>query len=202
VELLPLVMTSGWASGINAYAVVVMLNLLGRYAGLDDIPPSVQGTSVLVIAGSMFLVEFVADKIPYLDSAWDTVSTVVRPAIGAMLGYLLAGQADTLDQAFDQWWYAALGGGTALASHLVKAGIRLGVNASPEPVTNVAVSLGEDVTVVAVITLAVYHPWIAFAIALTLFILGLGLVVVLMRFVRRGWRRWRARSARTEERHV
>jgi hypothetical protein len=202
VELLPLVMTSGWASGINAYAVVVMLNLLGRYAGLDDIPPSVQGTSVLVIAGSMLLVEFVADKIPYLDSAWDTVSTVVRPAIGAMLGYLLAGQADTLDQAFDQWWYAALGGGTALASHLVKAGIRLGVNASPEPVTNVAVSLGEDVTVVAVITLAVYHPWIAFAIALTLFILGLGLVVVLMRLVRRGWRRWRARSTRTEQRHV
>lgn len=201
VELLPLVLTSGWASGINAYAVIVMLSLLGRYGGMDQVPTSVQGTSVLVIAGGMFLVEFVTDKIPYVDTAWDTISTVIRPTLGAMLGYLLAGQADTLDQAFNQWWYAAMGGGTALASHLVKTGVRLGVNASPEPVTNVAFSLGEDVTVVGVITLALYHPWIAFSIALGLFVLGAVLVLVLMRFVRRGWRRWKTHPA-PEESHA
>ncbi len=195
MELLPLVLTAGWASGINAYAVIVMLNLLGRYAGLSEIPSSVQGTSVLIIAGAMFLVEFVTDKIPYLDTAWDTISTVIRPSLGAMLGYLMAGQADTINGAagaLDQGWYAAMGGGAALASHLVKAGIRLGVNASPEPATNIAFSLGEDVTVVAVITLAVYHPWIALVIALTLFALGLVLVIVLARLVRRGWQRWKA----------
>ena len=199
MELLPLVLTSGWASGINAYAVLVMLNLLGRYAGLDEVPTSVQSTGVLVIAGSMFLVEFVTDKIPYVDTAWDTISTVIRPAIATMLGYLLAGQADTVDQAFDQWWYAALGGATALASHLVKAGIRLGVNASPEPFTNVAVSLGEDVTVVAVITLALYHPWLAFGIALTLFVTGMALVLLLMRLVRRGWQRWKAHNSSRQD---
>ncbi len=199
MELLPLVLTSGWASGINAYAVIVMLNLLGRYAGLTEIPVSVQGTSVLVIAGGMFLVEFVTDKIPYVDTAWDSISTVIRPTLGAMLGYLLAGQADTLDQAFGQWWYAAMGGGAALASHLVKAGIRLGVNASPEPVTNVAVSLGEDVAVVGVITLALYHPWLALGIAVTLFGLGLVLVIVLMRVVRRGWRRWKAHGSTAQD---
>jgi hypothetical protein len=202
VELMPLVFTSGWASGINAYAVLVMLNLLGRYAGLDEIPSSLESNGVLVIAGGMFLVEFVTDKIPYLDTAWDTISTVIRPAIGTMLGYLLAGQADSLGAAFDQWWYAVVGGTTALASHLVKAGIRLGVNSSPEPVTNVAFSLAEDVTVVGVITLALYHPWLAFGIAVTLFAFGLVLVIVLMRFVRKGWRRWKAHDARRQDAHV
>ncbi len=190
MEVLPLVLTSGWASGINAYAVVVMLNLLGRYGGLDAVPGSVQHTSVLVLAGGMFLVEFVADKIPYVDSVWDAISTVIRPTLGAMLGYLLAGEAHSVDQA----WFAAVGGGSALASHLVKAGLRLAVNASPEPVTNIGVSLGEDVTVAAVITLALYHPWLAAGIAATLFVIGLLLLVLLLRLARRGWRRWRSRT--------
>ncbi len=190
MEVLPLVLTSGWASGINAYAVIVMLNLLGRYGGLDAVPGSVQHTSVLVIAGGMFLVEFVTDKIPYVDSAWDAISTVIRPTLGAMLGYLIAGEANSVDQA----WFAAVGGGSALASHLVKAGLRLAVNASPEPVTNIGVSLGEDVTVAAVITLALYHPWLAAGIAATLFVIGLLLLVLLLRLARRGWRRWRSRT--------
>ena len=189
MDLLPLVLTSGWASGINAYAVIVMLGLLGRFAGLDGIPESVQHTSVLVIAGGMYLVEFVTDKIPYVDSAWDTISTLIRPTIGAMLGYLLAGDVESVNQAT----YAAIGGGSALASHLVKAGIRLGINASPEPVTNITVSLAEDVTVAAVITLALYHPWLACGIAAFLFLTGLLLLVVLFRLVRRGWRRWQNR---------
>ena len=186
---MPLVMTSGWASGINAYAVVVIMGLLGRFAGLDAVPESVQGTDVLLIAGGLYAVEFVTDKIPYVDSAWDAISTAIRPTVGAMLGYLLAGQADSLDQA----WYAVVGGGTALASHLVKAGIRLAVNASPEPVTNMTVSLGEDVTVSGVVLLALYHPWLALGIAATLFLIGVALVIVLFGLIRRGYRRWRAR---------
>jgi uncharacterized protein DUF4126 len=189
VDLAPLVLTSGWASGINAYAVILVTGLLGRYAGVEAVPPAVQHTDVLLLAGGMYLVEFVTDKIPYIDSMWDTVSTLIRPTIGAMLGYLIAGDANSVHSAL----YASLGGGSALASHLVKAGNRLAVNASPEPVTNITVSLGEDVTVAGVVTLAWYHPVIALGIAAGLFAVGALLVAVLFRFVRRGWRRWKGR---------
>lgn len=186
-----MVLTSGWASGINAYAVIVVTGLLGRYAGVDDIPASLQHTDVLVLAGGLFAVEFVTDKIPYVDSMWDTVSTVIRPIVGAMLGYLISGDAASVHSAL----YAALGGGSALASHLVKAGNRLAINASPEPFSNIAVSLSEDFTVAGVVALAWYHPWTAFAIAAGLFVLGTALVFWLSRFVRRGWQRWKGRAA-------
>jgi hypothetical protein len=189
VDLTPLVLTSGWASGINAYAVVVIMGLLGRFAGLDEVPESLQSNTVLLIAGAMYCVEFVTDKIPYVDSAWDAISTAIRPTVGAMLGFLIAGEVDTVNQA----WYAAVGGGTALASHLVKTGIRLAVNSSPEPVTNVTVSLGEDITVSAVVLLALYYPWLALGIATTLFIIGVTLVILLFSLVRRGYRRWQRR---------
>ncbi len=187
---MPLVLTSGWASGINAYAVVVLMGLLGRFAGVDAVPESMQHTSVLAIAGGLYAVEFVTDKIPYVDSVWDGISTIVRPTIGAMLGYLIAGDADSVNQAL----YASLGGGSALASHVVKAGNRLAVNASPEPFSNIAVSLGEDITVAGVITLAVFHPWVALTIASFLFLVGLALMILLFSLVRRGWRRRRARQ--------
>jgi hypothetical protein len=184
------VLTTGWGSGINAYAVILVTGLLGRYAGIDGVPASLQQTDVLVLAGGMFLVEFVTDKIPYVDSMWDTVSTLIRPTIGAMLGYLIAGDVSSVHSAL----YASLGGGSALASHLVKAGNRLAVNASPEPITNISVSLGEDFTVSGVVALAWYHPWVAFGIAAFLFVTGATLVVLLSRLVRRGWRRWKGRT--------
>lgn len=187
VNLLPLVLTSGWASGINAYGVLAVMGLLGRVAGLDQVPAAVQRPEVIAIAGVMFAVEFVADKIPFVDSLWDAVSTVVRPTVGAALGYLIAGDTESVNAAA----YAAAGGGSALASHLVKAGLRLAVNASPEPFTNIAVSGGEDVTVVAVISLALYHPWVALGIASALFVVGLVIVVFLARLVVKGLRRSR-----------
>ncbi|MBA2445443.1 MAG: DUF4126 domain-containing protein [Nocardioidaceae bacterium] len=189
MELLPLVLTSGWASGINAYAVVFVMGMIGRVAGLEVVPETVQRPEVLAIAGGMFAVEFVADKIPYVDSMWDSISTFIRPTVGAVIGYAIAGDAESVDQAL----YAFAGGGSALASHLVKGGLRLAINASPEPVTNVAVSLGEDITVASVITLALYHPWIALGVASFLFVTGMILVIVLFRLVLRGWRRWKAR---------
>ena len=87
--------------------------------------------------------EFVADKIPRVDSTWDAISTAIRPTVGAVIGVLLAGEASSLDQAV----LGVVGGTTALVSHLVKAGTRLGINASPEPVSNVAASVPEDVAV-------------------------------------------------------
>jgi hypothetical protein len=191
VNLLPLVLTSGWASGVNAYAVVAVMGLVGRIAGLDEVPAAVQQPAVIAIAAAMFAVEFVADKVPYVDSLWDGVSTLVRPTVGAVLGYLIAGDSTTVNTSA----YAVAGGGSALASHLVKAGLRLAVNASPEPFTNIAVSSAEDVTVVAVVSLALYHPWLALGIASLLFCAGAVLVVVLFRLVLRGLRRSRRWSA-------
>jgi len=185
-----LVLTSGWASGINAYAVVVLMGLLGRFAGVDAVPESMQHTNVLAIAGGLYAVEFVTDKIPYVDSVWDGLSTIVRPTIGAMLGYLIAGDAESVNQAL----YASVGGGSALASHVVKAGNRLAINSSPEPFSNIVVSLGEDLTVAGVITLAVFHPWIALTLASFFFLVGLTLMILLFSLVRRGWRRRRARQ--------
>jgi hypothetical protein len=192
VDLLPLVLTTGWGSGINAYAVVLVMGLFGRYAGVDSVPPALTHTDVLVAAAVMFGIEFVTDKIPYVDSGWDAISTAIRPTVGAIIGLLVAGDAGSLHQAV----YGVVGGGSALASHLVKGGLRLAVNASPEPVTNVTVSLGEDLTVAGVITLALWHPWVALGVALTLFVTGVGLVFLLLRWIRRGSRRWQAR--RTE----
>jgi Domain of unknown function (DUF4126) len=196
VELLPVVLTSGWASGINAYLVVLVLGLIGRFTEVAGIPEGLTRTDVLVVAAVMYLVELVADKIPYFDSLWDAVSTAIRPTVGAVIGLLIAQDAPTLEQAV----LAASGGAAALVSHLVKGGLRLIVNTSPEPASNITVSVGEDVAVAGVTTLAVLNPGLALAIAALLLVTGILLLVLLWSRVRRGWRRfraWRVRRAAT-----
>jgi hypothetical protein len=189
VNLVPLVFSTGWASGVNAYLVVLVLGLADRFGHLDEIPDQLARTDVLVVAGILFAVEFVADKVPYLDSTWDAVSTVIRPAVAVALGALLAGQ----DPDASQLGYALLSGVTAFASHSVKAGSRLAVNTSPEPFSNIGMSLGEDVTVLGVVVLAINHPYAALAVTVTLLVVGLVALYVAMRLVRRGWRRWKGR---------
>lgn len=192
VELVPAVLASGWASGVNAYLCVVVLGLLGRFGGVEQVPEALTRTDVLIVAGVLYALEFVVDKIPYVDSAWDAISTIIRPTVGAAIGLLAAGDASSLEQAV----LVASGGGAALVSHLVKGGLRLIVNTSPEPVTNIGVSLGEDVAVAGVATLAVVAPGVALAIAGTLLVLGIILLVLLWTRVRRGYRRfqvWRER---------
>ena len=184
-----MVFSTGWASGVNAYLVVLMLGLLGRFTDLADVPDALTRTDVLVVAGALFAMEFVADKIPYIDSTWDAISTAIRPTAGVVIALLLSGDATTLEQAI----YAAVGGGTALASHAVKGGLRAAINTSPEPVTNVTASVTEDITVAGVVLLAVYHPWWALGITATLLVLGSILVFLVMRRVRRGLHRWRER---------
>jgi hypothetical protein len=189
--LLPLVFTSGWASGVNAYATVLLLGLLGRFGGVDAVPVGLERTDVLVAAAILYAVEFVADKIPYVDSTWDAVHTVIRPTVGTVIGLLAGGDATSLDQAV----LAATGGVTALASHLVKSGLRLAVNTSPEPASNIGVSLLEDFSVAGIISLAVAAPWVAAGIAAVLLAIGITLVVLLASRIRRARDRWRARRA-------
>jgi hypothetical protein len=183
-ELLPWVFTTGWASGINAYLVVLILGIAQRFFEVSQVPAVLGRTDVMIVAAVLFVLEMFADKIPYLDSVWDTVHTAIRPMIGATLGYLIGHEYSSLDAAFS----AATGGFTALAAHLVKAGTRAAVNTSPEPVSNVVVSTGEDVTVAGVVSLAFLYPWLAAAIAATILIVGAFLVVVVLKRIKK-WRR-------------
>ena len=190
MELLPWVFTSGWASGINAYLVVLILGGADRLFQLGQIPDALARTDVLIVAGMLFLVDTVADKIPYVDSTWDAIHTAIRPAIGAAIGALIVGDASSFEQAIA----ATAGGVTALASHAVKAGLRAAVNTSPEPASNVAVSAGEDVAVASVVSLAIVAPWVAAGIAAVLLFVGMTVVIVLMRRIL-AWRRRRRERA-------
>ncbi len=189
MEALAYVLTSGWASGINLYLTVLVSGLAGRYGGFELVPHPLERRDVLFVAGFLALCEFAADKIPYVDSAWDLVHTAIRPAFAAALGAMIAGQDGGLNEGFA----AALGGATALTSHTTKASLRLAVNASPEPVSNLALSLSEDSAVLAVLLLAVNHPWPAAVIALAILALGIVLVALLAHRVRRGFARARQR---------
>ena len=191
MEILAWVFSSGWASGISGYAVVLILGLAGRVFGADGVPPGLERTDVLVAAAILFVVDLVADKIPYIDSVWDAVHTVIRPAIGATVAALLAGQSGSLSQIAA----GTTGGLTALASHAVKAGLRAAVNTSPEPASNITVSAAEDLTVAGVVSLSVLHPVAAAVIAGVLLVLGATVVVLLLGRIRRFRARWRERSA-------
>ncbi len=192
MSLIPLIFTSGWASGINAYAVVLLMGLFGRFDGVTSVPPALERTDVLVIAAVLCLCEVVADKIPYVDSAWDSVHTVIRPVAGAVVGALLAGHAN---DSLGSLAAGALGGSTALASHTVKAGLRLGVNTSPEPFSNIFVSFFEEFSVAGLVTLALFHPVPAAIIAGTLLLLGLLLLGFTYSRIRRFRLRRRERRA-------
>ncbi|MEU6392671.1 DUF4126 domain-containing protein [Streptomyces sp. NPDC046939] len=181
MSVLPLVFTSGWASGINAYAVVLLLGVFGATGLTDEVPESLQRPDVLIVAGVLFLCEAVADKIPYVDSVWDTVHTVIRPVAGAVVGALLAGQSGSLPDLAA----GAIGGSTALASHAVKAGTRMAVNTSPEPVSNIVLSLAEDLGVGGLVSFAMFHPEAAAIIAAVLLVLGLLTLFLLVRRIRR-----------------
>lgn len=187
--LLPLVFSTGWASGVNAYAVVLTMGLASRLGLLHGAPAQLQHTPVLVAAGVMFAIEFVVDKIPYLDSAWDAVHTAIRPLLAAYVSSLLGHDSGGLNSALA----GLLGGGTALAGHGVKASLRLAVNTSPEPFSNILLSLAEDFTAVLVVVLALAHPWIGATVCAGLLLAGGAAVIAALRLIRRGYRKLRAR---------
>ena len=188
MDALALTFSSGWASGINAYLVVLVLGTADRVGSVAGIPDVLGRWDVLAAAGFLYAMEFIADKIPYIDSTWDAISTAIRPTAGAVIGVLLAGDASSLDQAV----LGVVGGGTALLSHLAKAGGRLALNSSPEPVTNVLASLTEDAAVLGVVWFSLEHPEAAAAVAGVLLLVGLVVLLLVARLVRRGWRRWRS----------
>ena len=192
-ELIPLVFTAGWASGINPYLVVLLTGVTGRLSDVA-VPDALMRNDVLIAAAVLTAIDFVVDKTAYLDSTWDAVNTAIRPVAGAALALMISGDATTLEQAI----FASMGGTTALASHLTKAGTRVAVNTSPEPVSNIVVSLLEDVAVFVVTMLAFIAPWVAAFIALVLLITGIAVVVIFWQAIAR-YRRSRQRRRAPEE---
>lgn len=174
-------MGAGWSSGISVYAVVALVGVAGRLDWIDA-PAFVQQVWVIAAAVVLFLAEFVIDKIAIVDSVWDSVHTFIRPAVG---GALMA----TADSDLSVPALAVSGVMLALTSHSAKASTRLVVNASPEPASNVAVSLAEDGLVAAVMVLAIANPELAVVVVALLTIASIVVAVVLYRVARRLARR-------------
>ena len=175
-----------WLAGIRVYLTVFGVGLAGALGWLD-LPQSLQVAQspwVLGLSGVLAAVEFFADKIPGVDSGWDLLHTLLRVPVGAFLA------AATLSP--DGQLHAgalAAGAGATLFTHLLKSGTRLIINGSPEPASNWAASLGEDVVVLAALPLVVSHPWLALSLVLALLFAALLAAVLLARWLLRLLRR-------------
>ena len=184
---LGLALGAGFSSGLNLYATVATLGLLERF-GVIHLPPTLQGLShpwVLAIAVILYVLEFFADKIPYVDTVWDAVHTFIRPPAAALLAFSAAGAAP----AEWRWGAALLAGGVALTSHGTKASARAAVNTVPEPFSNWVLSLGEDVLAVWLTWMATAHPVATTIIVVVLVAFSAYILFHLFRFARRAWRR-------------
>ncbi len=180
INVIALSMGLGWASGVNLYAAMLTLGVLS-ITGSMELPPGLEilaNPAVLGASGLMFAVEFFADKVPGLDSTWDAIHTFIRIPAGAILAAAALGDVSTGMTVVA----GILGGGLATSSHVVKAGSRVLINASPEPFSNWTASVVEDVSVISAMWLALYHPFVM-VLFLVLFVI---LAVWLMPKIWRG----------------
>jgi hypothetical protein len=174
------------ASGINLYATILVLGLGQRFGWLQGLPEQLHilaNPIVLGLAAVLYIIEFFADKIPYLDTLWDGLHTFIRPVGAAYLALQSAADYGPEAKLLAMLVGAALG----LGSHATKAGARLLVNTSPEPLSNSLVSVAEDFGVVALLALMYTHPWIALGILLTLIALMAVITPLLFRMIRFLW---------------
>jgi len=195
LETLGFALGTSFASGLNLYLTVAAAGLFQRF-GIVQLPDTLQVLAhpmVLGIAAVLFVVEFVADKIPYVDTAWDAVHTFIRPPAAALLSYsAFAGEG------FPEEWRlgaALLAGGVALSSHGAKASTRAAANVSPEPVSNWTLSLLEDGLVVFLAWMAAEHPLITAAIVVVLVIVATVVIWKLFSFFRAALVKLRGRPA-------
>jgi hypothetical protein len=189
LSTLGIAMGSAWLSGINLYAVVLTLGLLQRFK-LAHLPGDLSALSewwVIALAGVLYLVEFIADKIPAIDTAWDAIHTFIRIPAGAVLAASAFAHFDPSVR------LAALliGGGVALSSHGMKAATRVAVNTSPEPFSNIIVSLAEDAVAFSSTLLMVFHPVVILVVVTVFVIMAIWLVPRILRALRRLFQRKR-----------
>ncbi len=182
-----------WASGIRLYMALFVAGLFGRLEWVT-LPPSLeilQSPWVLGITGLLTVVEFLADKIPGLDSVWDAIQTFIRIPAGAVLGAAAMGHMDPAWTA----GAALLGGTFAAGAHATKAGSRAMINTSPEPLSNWTASISEDATVLGALWAAFFHPWVLFAFLIVFFVFAIWLLPKLWRGLRWIFQRFSAESA-------
>jgi hypothetical protein len=192
LETLGFALGTSFASGLNVYATVAAAGIMQRL-GLVHLPDTLQVLAhpiVLGLAGTLFIIEFIADKIPYVDSAWDAVHTFIRPPAAAVLSYSAFGNVP------EEWKLGAalLAGSVALTSHGAKASTRAAANTSPEPVSNWALSLFEDGLVVFLVWMAAEYPLLTAGLVIVLLILAVLLIRKLWKFARKLGERFRNRS--------
>ncbi len=183
LQTLGLALGAGFSSGLNLYATVATLGLLQRF-GIIHLPGALQVLShpwVLGIAIALYAIEFLADKIPYVDSVWDVVHTLIRPPAAALLAY----GASVAAPPEWRWGTALLAGGVALTSHSTKASTRAAVHTRPEPFSNGILSLGEDALAVWLTWMATVHPAATILVTALLMVLAAFLLFYLFRFLRR-----------------
>ena len=186
-QLIPFLVALSFAAGLNVYATTGTLGLLGWY-GVVSLPPGLELLgNVWVIGASLllFACEFFADKIPYFDLVWNVLHTFVRIPLAALLAY----RASMALPPGMQWMLTAVGAGVATVAHGGKTATRTLVSASPEPLTNIGLSSGEDAIAVGLVWLATAHPWVAGAIAGTAAVAGIVCIRWIYVVVRRqfGW---------------
>ncbi len=182
VETLSLVLGAGFSSGLNLYATVATLGLLQRF-GIIHLPAQLEILAhpwILGVAGVLYLLEFFADKVPYIDTVWDLIHTFIRPPAAALLAFAATGAAPPEWR----WGAALLAGGVALASHGTKASARAAVNTSPEPFSNWVLSFGEDLLAVWLTWMATAHPVATTIIVAALIVVSFFLLFYLFRFLR------------------
>lgn len=192
--VIPLAFTASWASGINPYLLVFLMGILGRLTSME-VPSAFERLDVLIAFAVLVVIDAIADKVMWLDSAWDVFNTAIRPIAGGTVAILIASPSLELPTAV----IAASGGAVALITHLAKATTRIAVNASPEPASNIAVSFAEDLAIVGVVLLAIWYPWLAGGIALALFLIAVVVALLLVRTARAALRRRRDRRRATPE---
>jgi hypothetical protein len=183
LETLSLVLGAGFSSGLNLYATVATLGLLQRF-GLINLPEQLHVLAnpyVLGIAGALYVVEFLADKFPYIDSVWQAVHTFIGPPAAGLLAFCATAAAPPAVR----WGAALLAGGIALTSHGTKASARAAANLTPEPLSNWALSFGEDILAVWLTWFATAHPAIAIVVVTVLVLISLFLLYHLFHFLRR-----------------
>ena len=172
VDTIGLLAGTGWAAGLNLYLATFLLGLAGRLDWLD-VPSVLQRTDVMIVAGVLYGIEFLADKVPFIDNVWDAIHTFVRPLGAGALGYVIAGDSPTIGAALG----ALLTGALALSAHSTKATTRAAVNTSPEPFSNIALSLFEDGLVAGLVALAITNPLVTLIVVIVFTVLGIWLVV-------------------------
>ncbi len=175
-----------FAAGINLYATVAILGLAERY-GWVALPEQFRvfdNDIVIAVALALYVIEFVADKVPWLDSLWDAVHTLIRPVGGALIAVAALGQASPAVEGL----VALLGGSLAAGTHFAKAGTRAVANTSPEPFSNWALSLGEDAFVIGLSALALKYPAAAAVVVAATVVLMIWCAAWIVRAVRRRWR--------------